>query len=490
VEGGDPPPLQGCRAFASTDDPHDRRRDRFLEESTSFATRESETLAPVVVGAAEQARRDLASLRLPDLDQGEREWTMAAGVPIYVALFGRDTLTAAWQAALLGPEMMRGTLEVLARLQGRETNDWRDEQPGRMLHEAHTGPLAALDLHPRRRYYGSATTSGFYPVIVSELWHWTGDADVVRRFVRPALDALAWLDRDSDRDGDGFYEYRTRSSQGVTNQGWKDSGDAIRYGDGRVAVAPLALCEVQGYAYAALRARAAIAERLGDDATADRCNARAGVLKERFNREFWLPDRGWYAVALGPDKEPVDSLTSNIGQCLWTGIVDDARAEEVAKALLSPAMWTGWGIRTLAADERGFDPMSYHCGSVWPHDNALCAAGLARYGFMEAAVTVINGLLDASEAWNGRLPEFFCGLDRDDVATPIPMPTSCSPQAWSSASPLLLLRLLLGLEPDAAGLVVSPMSSGVEHVWVRGIDCCDRLYDVRGGESEGVVRVR
>jgi glycogen debranching enzyme len=298
------------------------------------------------------------------------------------------------------------------------------------------------------------------------------------------------MERYGDRDGDGFLEYLRVFDRGLVNQGWKDSGDAIRYSDGRVAVAPLALCEVQGYAYAAWRARAAIADRLGEDAVRDRCTARADELKERFNREFWLPDRGWYAVALGPDKEPVDSLTSNIGHCLWTGIVDDDRAEEIAKALLSTQMWTGWGIRTLAADERGFDPMSYHCGSVWPHDNALCAAGLARYGFMEASMTVINGLLDASEAWNGRLPEFFCGLDRADVATPIPMPTSCSPQAWSSASPLLLLRLLLGLEPDAAGLVVSPMAGATEHIWVRGIDCCDRIYDVRGGDSEGVVRVR
>ena len=313
-----------------------------------------------------------------------------------------------------------------------------------------------INLTGHSAYYGSIDATPLFVMMLGELCRWGIDDGDLQRLLPHADRAMEWMERYGDRDGDGFLEYLRSSDRGLVNQGWKDSGDAIRYSDGRVAVAPLALCEVQGYAYAAWRARATIAERLGDDVVHDRCTTRAAELKERFDREFWLHDRGWFAVALGPDKEPVDSLTSNIGHCLWTGIVDDDRAEEVAKALLSPAMWTGWGIRTLAANERGFDPMSYHCGSVWPHDNALSAAGLARYGFMDASMTVINGLLDASEAWNGRLPEFFCGLDRADVATPIPMPTSCSPQAWSSAAPLLLLRLLLGLEPDDAhGLVVS-----------------------------------
>ena len=436
-----------------------------------------------------RAIEDLAALRLHDPEEIRRP-VLAAGAPWYMALFGRDALISAYMALPIDRQLLLGVLEALAELQGENVDPATEEQPGRIVHETRFLGAERINLTGHSAYFGSIDATPLFVMMLGELCRWGIDDADLHRLLPHADRALEWMERYGDRDGDGFLEYLRSSDRGLVNQGWKDSGDAIRYSDGRVAVAPLALCEVQGYAYAAWRARATIADRLGEYAVRDRCDARAADLKERFNREFWLPERGWYAVALGPDKEPVDSLTSNIGHCLWAGIIDDDRAEEVAKALLSPAMWTGWGVRTLAADERGFDPMSYHCGSVWPHDNALCAAGLARYGFMEASMSVINGLLDASEAWNGRLPEFFCGLDRDDVATPIPMPTSCSPQAWSSAAPLLLLRLLLGLEPDAAGLVVSPMSGAVEHIWVRGIDCCDQLYDVRGGDSEGVVRIR
>jgi glycogen debranching enzyme len=451
VEGGEGLPLYDCRAFASTDNPHDRLRDRFLAESTGFATRESETLAPVVIGAVEQAKRDLASLRLHDLDRGEREWTMAAGVPVYVALFGRDTLTAAWQAALLGPEMMRGTLDVLARFQGRETNDWRDEQPGRMLHEAHTGPLAALDFHPRRRYYGSVTTSGFYPVIVSELWHWTGDADLVRPLVRPALDALAWLDRYSDRDGDGFYEYLTRSNQGVANQGWKDSGDAIVYDDGRLVAPPIATCEEQAFVYAAKLHLSEVLWWLGEKDEARRLYHDASELKKRFNDAFWMEDEGFFAMALDAQGGLVRSVGSNPGHCVAAGIVDSDRAEPTVRRLMAPDLFSGWGVRTLASGHPAYNPYSYHRGSVWPVEHGSFALGFMRYGLHEPLEALCLGMFEAARLFDFyRLPEVFSGHGRDaDHPFPALYPQTNSPQAWSASAVLALLQSLLGLYPYA-----------------------------------------
>ena len=451
VEGGEPLPSYDCGSFASTDNPHDRLRDRFLAESTGFATRESETLAPVVIGAVEQAKRDLASLRLHDLDRGGREWTMAAGVPIYLALFGRDTLTAAWQAALLGPEMMQGTLEVLARFQGRQTDDWRDEQPGRMLHESHTGPLAALDFHPRRRYYGSITTSGFYPVIVSELWHWTGDAELVRPFVRPALDALAWLDRDSDRDGDGFYEYLTRSRQGVTNQGWKDSSDAIVDEDGRLVLPPIATCEEQGFVYAAKLHLSEVLWWLGEKDEARRLYHEAGELKKRFNDRFWMEDEGTFAMGLDARGQPIRSAGSNPGHCVAAGIVDTDRAERTVRRLMAPDLFSGWGVRTLSSSHPAYNPYSYHRGSVWPVEHGSFALGFMRYGLHAPLEELCRGMFEAARLFDFfRLPEVFSGHARDaDHPFPALYPQTNSPQAWSASTVFSLLQSMLGLYPYA-----------------------------------------
>ena len=302
-----------------------------------------------------RAIEDLAALRLHDPEEIRRP-VLAAGAPWYMALFGRDALISAYMALPIDRQLSLGVLEALAELQGEDVDPATEEQPGRIVHETRFLGAERINLTGHSAYYGSIDATPLFVMMLGELCRWGIDDADLRRLLPHADRALEWMERYGDRDGDGFLEYLRSSDRGLVNQGWKDSGDAIRYSDGRVAVAPLALCEVQGYAYAAWRARATIADRLGEYAVRDRCDARAAELKERFNREFWLPERGWYAVALGPDKEPVDSLTSNIGHCLWTGIVDDDRAEEVAKALLSPAMWTGWGIRTLAADERGFDP--------------------------------------------------------------------------------------------------------------------------------------
>jgi glycogen debranching enzyme len=292
---------------------------------------------------------------------------------------------------------------------------------------------------------------------------------------------LAWIEDFGDRDGDGYVEYLRANPRGLVNQSWKDSGDAMRYADGRIAAAPIAACEVQGYVHRAYLARAAIAEQLGDELRAERWRRKAADLKRAFNEDFWVADRGWFALGLDRDKHPVDALGSNMGHCLWSGIVDAELAAEAVKRLSGPELWTGWGIRTLAATEPAFDPTSYHCGSVWPHDTAIGIAGIAAAGAAETTFRMINGLLDAADRSDGRLPELFLGLARDDVGTTVPYPTSCSPQAWSAASPLLLLRVLLGLEPDvpAGDVTLTPMLPPTSStVSVHGIRLWDRRFDV------------
>jgi glycogen debranching enzyme len=438
--------------------------------------------------AFDRSIEDIGALRLHD-PSGNRRPVIAAGAPWYMTLFGRDALISAYMSLPIDPTLAIGVLEALAELQGREIDPISEEEPGRIMHETRYLGVDAPTLTGGSTYYGSADATPLFVVLLGELSRWGLDEDSLRKLVPNADRALEWMSTFGDRDGDGYIEYLKTSDRGLTNQGWKDSNDGIRYRDGRVAEAPLALCEVQGYAYAAHRARAAIAARLGEPDVEARHLRLAEELKTRFNKDFWLDDLGWYAVALGPDKEPVDSLTSNIGHCLWSGIVDDDRAQRVADRLMSQPMWNGWGIRTLADDEQGYDPMSYHCGTVWPHDGALCAAGLKAYGFDAAALVVANGLLAASEAWQGRLPELFSGLDRSDVETPIPFPTSCSPQAWAAATPFLLLRIMLGLEPDdEMGLKVEPIPGAIEDdLLLAGVRLVDRRFNVR--IDDGAVTV-
>ena len=284
-------------------------------------------------------------------------------------------------------------------------------------------------------------------MLLGELHRWgVAPADLLE--LRPTADrAIDWINHYGDRDGDGFVEYQRRSERGLANQGWKDSFDGITFADGTIAEPPIALAEVQGYAYAAYLAHAEMAERDHDEAAATESRARADALRTAFNREFWLADKGYYAMALDGHKRPVDSLGSNIGHCLWTGIVDDDKAKLVAEQLVAPDMFTGWGVRTLAASMGAYNPTSYHNGSVWPHDTAILAAGLIRYGHIAQAHRIVRGLLHAASAFSGRLPELFCGFDRTEFAVPIQYPTSCSPQAWAAASPLLLLRSLLRFDP-------------------------------------------
>jgi glycogen debranching enzyme len=387
-EGKELLPLYGCREFFGTRNELDRRRRIFLSESTGFETLEENTLAATVTSALNQAKVDLADLRLPDLDSNERSWVMAAGLPIYIALFGRDTLTAGWQAALASTAMMSGALYELPKWQGKVENDWRDEQPGRMLHEAHTGPLAKLNYNPRSRYYGAATTSGFYPVVLSELWHWTGDKNVIQPLIEPALRALEWKDKYTDRFGDGFYDYQSRSVQGNRNQGWKDSGDAIVYEDGGEVDPPISTCEEQAFVYVAKLRMSEILWVMGDRDLAKKMFHEASELKKHFNDRFWMPDKKFFALGLDSDRQQIKSISSNPGHLLACGIVDTSLAGYVARRLLQKDMFSGWGVRTLSSDHPAYDPYSYHRGSVWPVEHGSFAMGMMHFGLIDELHTI------------------------------------------------------------------------------------------------------
>ena len=443
--------LYDCYSFRPTGNELDARRRDFLEESTSFSTSETQTLAPMVIGALERAKHDLASLRLHDLNQGEGAWVMAAGIPIFVALFGRDTLTTACQAGMVSSQMMQGVLPVIAKLQGTKVDDWRDEQPGRMLHEAHTGPLAALGYNPRARYYGSATTSGFYPFAVTELWHWTGDKELVRPFVEPALRALKWKDTWADLDGDGFSEYLTRSTQGTKNQGWKDSGDAIAYEDGTLVEPPIAMSEEQAFVYVAKLHLSELLWWLDMKDESRRLYHEASELKKRFNEAFWMPDEGFFAMGLDSKNRQIKSVGSNPGHCVACGIVDDSLVRKTMDRLLADDMFTGWGIRTLSAKHPAFNPFSYHRGSVWPVEHGTFAVGCMRYGLHDQVQKIARGMFDAASLFDfERLPEVISGHQRDEQHPfPAMYPKTNWPQAWSCSTLFGLLQSMLGLYPYA-----------------------------------------
>ncbi|MGM0385229.1 MAG: glycogen debranching N-terminal domain-containing protein [Actinomycetota bacterium] len=406
----------------------------------------------------EQSHEDLGSLRIFD-DTHPGRVTVAAGAPWFMALFGRDSLVTSLMSIPVDRALAIGTLQTLADLQGTEANPATEEEPGRILHEVRFGAAASLALGGGRVYYGTADATPLFVLLLGELSRWVEDGANLEPLLPHADRALEWIERYGDRDSDGLVEYARQSEAGLVNQGWKDSWDGITFADGRLAEAPIALCEVQGYVFAAFRARARLARRFGDEEDARHWADRATALRRTFNERFWLPDRGYYALALDGDKRPVDALASNMGHCLWTGIVDEDRAPLVAARLMSRELFSGWGVRTLATNMGAYNPVSYHNGSVWPHDNALIAAGLMRYGFVPEARRIAVALFDAAHRFGGRLPELFCGFGRDEYEVPIPYPTSCSPQAWASAAPVHLMRTLLRLEPalDRGELCLSPV---------------------------------
>ena len=432
-----------------------------------------------------RSSEDLGALRIFDPDHPERV-VLAAGAPWFMTMFGRDSILTAWMALLVDPDLARGVLQTLARFQGTDVDPRHDEEPGRILHEMRFGEAASLSLGGGSIYYGSADATPLFVMLLGEMRRWGVSRELVDELLPNADRAIEWIEHFGDSDGDGYVEYQRATDHGLANQGWKDSWDAIRYADGRVAEAPIALCEVQAYVYGAYLARAHFAFEVGDNATYQRFRTKAAQLKKAFNRDFWLEGRGWYAVGLDADKKPIDSLTSNIGHCLWAGIVDEDKAALVAQKLLSPQMFSGWGVRTLSTDNPAYNPISYHRGSVWPHDSALVAAGLARYGFDAGAQRLILGLFDAAATQGGRLPELFSGLDRRELGVPVGYPTSCSPQAWAAASPLLCLRTLLRLDPwipYGKTWLCPNLPEGIGYLKVAGIPLAGSRVTIEAGNE-------
>lgn len=439
-------PLYGCYQFNTNAGSRDRLQAQWLEQSTRLACQNA-----MVEQAYESARMDLAMMRLWEEDSGPDAWIPAAGLPMYVGVFGRDTLTAGWQAGLMGPEMMHGAVETMKKYQATEFDDWRDEQPGKMIHEARLGPLSLLDRIPQKRYYGSTTSTPLYLITLSELYHWQGDTRLLERHKKPMDKALEWIERYGDLDGDGFYEYQTLSSQGLRNQGWKDSDEGIVYADGSIVPTPIATCEEQGWVYEAKVRASMMYTALKEFKKADRLIHEAHQLKEQFNREFWMPGENFFALALDPDKRQVASITSNPGHCLATGIVDEEKAAPTVGRMMSPDLFSGWGIRTLSSKHPRYNPYAYHLGSVWPVENGTFCMAFVRYGFHRHAGQLAKAVFEASRFFEyGRLPEAMSGYPRSE-AYPFPSiyPNSCMPQAWSSSAVAVMIQAMLGLYPFA-----------------------------------------
>jgi glycogen debranching enzyme len=400
---------------------------------------------------------DLAALRFSPPVAGGKSLP-AAGLPWFMTMFGRDSIFTSLQTLPFAPELAATTLRALGDWQGSRRDDFRDEDPGRILHEMRYGEMAAFEERPHSPYYGAVDSTPLYVVLLDEYERWTGDRKLVRDLEYEARAALNWIDEYADLMGNGYISYKRRNEQtGLENQSWKDSWNSISYSDGRLPDFPRATCELQGYAYDAKMRGARLARLVWNDLPfAERLEREAADLKRRFNRDFWLPDREYFALALDADGSQVDSLASNNGLLLWSGIVDTAKAKAVVGHLMGPRLYSGWGVRTLAEGEGRYNPIGYHLGTVWPFDNSFIAWGLRRYGFKEEAARIASDILDAATLFNGRLPEAFGGYERSQTKYPVQYPTACSPQAWSTGAPLLLLRTMLGLEPIGDHLIVDP----------------------------------
>ena len=423
-----------------------------LEDAPRLHT-DSDDLA----GLYHQSLVDLAALRFRP-DSAVTALAPAAGLPWFMALFGRDSLITSLETIPYAPGLAHSTLHALAAAQAEDFDDFRDAEPGKILHELRHGELVHFGQRPHSPYFGSVDATPLFLIVLDEYERWTGDTETVRELEPNARAAVRWLEEYADLDGDGFIEYRTRNPEtGLVNQSWKDSWNAIVHPDGRVAARPHAVCEVQGYAYDARVRTARLAREVWDDPQlADRLERDAATLRRRFDDAFWLHDEAFYALALDADKQPVRTLASNMGQLLWSGIVPDERVDAVVERLMSEAMFSGWGVRTLAAGQPAYNPMEYHNGTVWPHDNALVAAGLARYGRRDEAARIAQAVIEMGPHVDYRLPEALVGASRADVGFPVPYPSACSPQAWAAGAPLLLLTTVLGLDIDGEGVHTDP----------------------------------
>jgi glycogen debranching enzyme len=430
-----------------------------------------------------QGVQDMAALRLPLQGTDHMVFVPAAGLPWFVALFGRDSLIASLQAMMVYPEFAAGALDVLARYQATEHDDYRDAEPGKILHELRYGELAHFKLIPHTPYYGTADATPLYVVALHEAWRATGDRALIERHRQTMERCLTWIDKYGDRDGDGFQEYQTRSPAGYENMGWKDSGDAVVYPNGTLVRGPKALCELQGYVYDAWLRAAEIFDELDNKRRAAALRKKAADLFERFNAEFWDDDLGFYAYALDGEKKKVLSVASNVGQCLWSGIVAPERAGMVVKRLMREDMWSGWGIRTLSAEHPAFNPYNYQTGAVWPHDNSLIALGMRRYGFAaEAAAVARDVSRAASHFLLNQLPELYAGLQRDPTNFPVQYLGANVPQAWAAGSSFMLLQAILGIRHDAprGKLYVDPaLPDWMPDVTLRDLRLARQRFDIR-----------
>lgn len=437
--------------------------------------------------------RGIQDLRVLLTDIGQGQFPVA-GLPWFGVPFGRDSLIAALQMLAFNPDIAKGTLLTMASQQGTKVDPWRDEQPGKIMHEIRYGELAATNQIPFTPYYGTIDATPLFLVLLSEYTKWTGDLSLAEELLPNVEAALKWIDEYGDRDGDGFVEYHQESSKGIANQGWKDSGDSIVHRNGDYAETPIALSEVQGYVYQAKQGVAAIYEVQGKKEEAAKLRNQADQLKQRYNEAFWMEDQQFHAIALDKDKKQVGTLTTNPGHVLFAEMLDEDKADAVIGKLVSPAFFSGYGIRTMAEGEAGYNPMSYHDGSIWPHDNSMILLGMSKLNRQLSANTVINGLIDAAEHFEyDRLPELFCGYG-SEAGRAVKYPVACSPQAWAAGTPLVFIQTILGLFPDSLNkmITLSPkLLKGMNQLSVKKIKIGEGFLSVdvhREGE-ETVVTV-
>ena len=438
-----------------------------------------------------QALEDMAALRLPIAGTDHLVFMPAAGLPWFIAPFGRDSLIVSLQNTLIYPEFARGALEFLGSRQAKEVDNYRDAEPGKIVHEMRYGELAHFKLIPHTPYYGTADATPLYLITLHAAWRATGDRGLLERHLETAEGCLSWIDNYGDRDGDGFQEYQTRSPVGYENMSWKDSGDCVVYPDGSLVKGPKAPCELQGYVYDAWIRMAEVFDALGKPDRARALRAKASALFDRFNKAFWDDELGYYAYALDGDKKKVLTVASNAGHCLWSGIVPPERAKKVVERLMAPDMWTGWGIRTLSANNPAFNPYNYQMGSVWPHDNAMIAFGFKLYGFAAEAARIAHDVSVAASHFRlNQLPELYTAFERDDSNFPVQYTGANVPQAWAAGSSFMLTQAMLGFLPDAPRnkLYVDPLlPSWLPDVTVQDLRVGKHKIDIRfwreGGQT-------
>jgi glycogen debranching enzyme len=470
-------PVRDCAAAFSARH-FDTLQEEWLERATRL-TSANEDLYRLY----RQSVEDMGALRLYDHDLAHDVWLPAAGVPWFVTIFGRDSLIVSLQNMVVNPEFVRGALKRLGELQATEVDDWRDAQPGKIPHELRFGELAHFHRVPHTPYYGTADATPLYLIALHEAWKWLGDAELLRRYRDVAFRCLEWIDRHGDLDGDGFQEYRTRSSQGYENMGWKDAEDAVVYPDGRQVRQPKALCELQGYVFDAWLRMAEVFDVLDERDRSAALRGKAADLQQRFEQQFWCEDLGFYAYGLDPEKQPIRTIASNAGHLLWSGIASREHAARVVARLLEPDMWSGWGIRTLSARNPAYNPFSYQRGSVWPHDNGIIALGFKRYGFAGEAARVARDLSEAASHFASyRLPELYAGIERQPGRFPVQYVGANVPQAWAAGSVFHLLQAIFGLRADApAGrLLIDPeLPKWLPDVTLRGLAVGHARVDLR-----------